>query len=83
MLRANYTEEEKSLFHQLRYSYPDERVIKLLKAKGIYENTLIVFTSDNDGTFDIGGANTDLAARYPEKATGICPVGRVSDAVVG
>ena len=27
MLRANYTEEEKSLFHQLRYSYPDERFI--------------------------------------------------------
>ncbi|MCL2305614.1 MAG: arylsulfatase [Planctomycetaceae bacterium] len=36
------------------------RLIKLLKEKGIYENTLIVFTSDNGGTFDTGGANTDF-----------------------
>ena len=28
MLRAIYTDEEKSLFHQLRYSYPDERVMR-------------------------------------------------------
>jgi transposase len=28
MLRANYTDEEKSLFQQLRYSYPDERIMR-------------------------------------------------------
>jgi transposase len=28
MLRANYTDGEKSLFHQLRYSYPDERIMR-------------------------------------------------------
>ena len=28
MLRASYTDEEKSLFQQLRYSDPDERVMR-------------------------------------------------------
>ncbi|MBN2653294.1 MAG: arylsulfatase [Spirochaetales bacterium] len=36
------------------------RLIAILKEKGIYENTLIVFTSDNGATFDIGGADTDF-----------------------
>jgi transposase len=28
MLRANYTEEEQNTFHQMRYSYPDERIMR-------------------------------------------------------
>jgi hypothetical protein len=28
MLRAHYTEEERKTFQQLRYSYPDERVMR-------------------------------------------------------
>jgi transposase len=28
MLRANYTEEERNTFQQLRYSYPDERIMR-------------------------------------------------------
>jgi transposase len=28
MLRANYTDEEKSLFQQLRYNFPDERIMR-------------------------------------------------------
>ncbi len=42
-------------------SYLDEQVgdlIKKLKAEGIYENTLIVFTSDNGPTYDVGGADS-------------------------
>lgn len=39
-------------------SYMDENVGKLiqtLKKEGIYDNTLIIFTSDNGGTFNLGG----------------------------
>ena len=36
------------------------RLVQLLKEKGVYENTLIVFSSDNGATFDIGGAHTDF-----------------------
>ncbi|MFK7773203.1 MAG: arylsulfatase [Saprospiraceae bacterium] len=42
-------------------SYLDEQVgelVEKLKAEGIYENTLIVFTSDNGPTYDIGGADS-------------------------
>ncbi len=42
-------------------SYLDEQVGELvakLKAEGIYENTLIVFTSDNGPTYDVGGADS-------------------------
>ena len=42
-------------------SYLDEQVgelVEKLKAAGIYENTLIVFTSDNGPTYDIGGADS-------------------------
>jgi transposase len=28
MLRANYSEEEKTTFQQLRYRYPDERIMR-------------------------------------------------------
>jgi transposase len=28
MLRANYTDEDKALFQQLRYSFPDERIMR-------------------------------------------------------
>jgi hypothetical protein len=28
MLRANYTEDERDLFQKMRYSYPDERVMR-------------------------------------------------------
>jgi arylsulfatase len=43
-------------------SYLDEQVGELvdkLKAEGIYENTLIIFTSDNGPTFDVGGADSE------------------------
>ena len=36
------------------------RLVKLLKEKGVYENTLIVFTSDNGATFDVAGTDTDF-----------------------
>ena len=36
------------------------RLVQLLKDKGIYDNTLIVFTSDNGATFDTGGADMDF-----------------------
>lgn len=39
-------------------SYMDENIgklIKTLKKEGIYDNTLIIFTSDNGGTFNLGG----------------------------
>lgn len=42
-------------------SYLDEQVgelVEKLKTEGIYENTLIVFTSDNGPTYDIGGADS-------------------------
>lgn len=42
-------------------SYLDEQVgelVEKLKAEGIYENTLIVFTSDNGPTYNIGGADS-------------------------
>jgi arylsulfatase A-like enzyme len=42
-------------------SYLDEQVgelIEKLKADGIYENTIIVFTSDNGPTYDVGGADS-------------------------
>ena len=42
-------------------SYLDEQVgeiVEKLKAEGIYENTLIIFTSDNGPTYDIGGADS-------------------------
>ncbi len=42
-------------------SYLDEQVGELvdqLKADGLYENTLIVFTSDNGPTYDVGGADS-------------------------
>ncbi len=51
-------------------SYLDEQVGELiakLKAEGIYENTLIVFTSDNGPTYDVGGADSpffDSAAPF-------------------
>lgn len=34
------------------------RLLAQLKAQGIDENTLVMFTSDNGATFDIGGADT-------------------------
>lgn len=42
-------------------SYLDEQVGELvdkLKKEGIYDNTLIVFTSDNGPTYDVGGADS-------------------------
>lgn len=42
-------------------SYLDEQVgelVEKLKAEGIYENTLIIFTSDNGPTYNIGGADS-------------------------
>jgi len=34
------------------------RLVQLLKDKGVYDNTIIIFTSDNGATFDTGGANS-------------------------
>jgi len=53
MLRANYTEEEKSLFHQLRYSYPDERVMRRfeilwLHTSGKFVPEIAVLVQQND-----------------------------------
>lgn len=42
-------------------SYLDEQVgalVEKLKLEGIYENTIIVFTSDNGPTYDVGGADS-------------------------
>jgi transposase len=55
MLRANYTEEEKSLFHQLRYSYPDERVMRRfeilwLHACGKFVPEIASLVQQNDDT---------------------------------
>ena len=36
------------------------RLVQLLKEKGIYENTLIVFSSDNGAAFDAGGTDTEF-----------------------
>ena len=44
-------------------SYLDEQVGEIfskLKEEGIYENTLIIFTSDNGPTYDIGGADSQF-----------------------
>ena len=44
-------------------SYLDEQVgllVQQLKDLGVYDNTLIIFTSDNGGTYDIGGIDTDF-----------------------
>ena len=38
--------------------YEIGRLVRLLKEKGIYENTLIIVSSDNGATFDSGGADT-------------------------
>lgn len=36
------------------------RIVSLLKELGLSENTLIVFTSDNGPTFDVGGVDTQF-----------------------
>ncbi|MCL2118503.1 MAG: winged helix-turn-helix domain-containing protein [Planctomycetaceae bacterium] len=55
MLRAIYTDEEKSLFHQLRYSYPDERVMRRfeilwLHACGKFAPEIAIIVQQNDDT---------------------------------
>ncbi|TDE44359.1 N-acetylgalactosamine-6-sulfatase [Flavobacterium rhamnosiphilum] len=42
-------------------TYMDEqvgRIMKLLKELGLDENTIVMFSSDNGATFDVGGADT-------------------------
>ncbi len=36
------------------------RLLALLDELGVAEDTLVIFTSDNGGTYDIGGAHTDF-----------------------
>ncbi|MCL2118958.1 MAG: helix-turn-helix domain-containing protein, partial [Planctomycetaceae bacterium] len=55
MLRASYSDEEKSLFHQLRYSYPDERVMRRfeilwLHACGKFATEIAFIVQQNDDT---------------------------------
>ena len=55
MLRASYSDEEKSLFHQLRYSYPDERVMRRfeilwLHACGKFAPEIAFIVQQNDDT---------------------------------
>lgn len=65
-----YREGERGAYFSTRYphatyaamvSYLDENIgklVKYLKDEGIYDNTLIVFTSDNGPTYDLGGADS-------------------------
>jgi len=65
-----FREGERGSYFSARYphatyagmvSYLDENIgklIKYLKEEGLYENTLIVFTSDNGPTYDLGGADS-------------------------
>lgn len=61
-LYPNMTNEARRLL-SAKVSAMDESVgsiISTLKAKGLYEDTLIVFSSDNGGNFRNGGSNWPL-----------------------
>lgn len=40
--------------------YGTKRVLASLKSTGVYENTLIIFLSDNAGALNLGATNTPL-----------------------
>jgi len=55
MLRANYTQEERNTFQQLRYSYPDERIMRRLEilwlhACGKFAPEIAIIVQQNPST---------------------------------